>query len=246
MDNTDCEGSLGTITRFLSFYGHGKSIFGDLLISVEQDLLTSRKTPLCEIMKANGSDKGDGWHNYTVLYHHLLEALFDQVDNVFELGVGTNFVDTPSNMGPSGVPGASLRGWTNYFPEAQIYGADIDRRVLFQDERIATLYVDQTDPASVSSLWEHVEPDFDIIIDDGLHEFEANRSFFAGSKHKLKPSGIYIVEDIIAASEILLKYDKYFDACEMSGFLFRLPHTINDHDNAVAVLCGSSIVGLSR
>jgi hypothetical protein len=40
-----------------------------------------------------------------------------------------------------------------------------------------------------------VEP-FDIIIEDGLHTFEANCIFFENSIHKLNKGGIYIVEDI--------------------------------------------------
>jgi hypothetical protein len=38
---------------------------------------------------------------------------------------------------------------------------------------------------------------FDIIIDDGLHEFESNLIFLENSIHKLKPGGYYIVEDLM-------------------------------------------------
>ena len=37
---------------------------------------------------------------------------------------------------------------------------------------------------------------FDIIIEDGLHTFEANKCFFENSIHKVKRGGIYIIEDI--------------------------------------------------
>jgi len=36
----------------------------------------------------------------------------------------------------------------------------------------------------------------DIIIEDGLHTFEANVSFLEGSIEHLRPGGIYVVEDI--------------------------------------------------
>ena len=36
--------------------------------------LLSKKTELCEIMKRNGSDKGLGWHNYTVIYDFLFNS----------------------------------------------------------------------------------------------------------------------------------------------------------------------------
>ena len=35
------------------------------------------------------------------------------------------------------------------------------------------------------------------MIDDGLHELDANINFLKHSIHKLKPFGIYIIEDII-------------------------------------------------
>jgi len=42
--------------------------------------------------------------------------------------------------------------WREYFPNANIYGADIDETILFQDERIATFPLDQTKPESISRL----------------------------------------------------------------------------------------------
>ncbi len=71
-------------------------------------------------------------------------------------------------MGAGGVPGASLRAFRDYLPKATIIGADIDKRILFQDGRIQTYFVDQTDLRSLESLGENI-PDFvDLIIDDGF------------------------------------------------------------------------------
>ena len=47
-------------------------------------------------------------------------------------------------------------------------------------------------------MWNH--PDlygqFDIILEDGLHEFAANVTFFENSIHKLSKYGYFIIEDI--------------------------------------------------
>jgi 23S rRNA U2552 (ribose-2'-O)-methylase RlmE/FtsJ len=95
------------------------------------------------------------------------------------VGLGTNFTDTPSNMGERASPGASLRGWRRYFPKAQILGADIDSRILFSEDRISTFRVDQLSDHTIDILWQKLSNDeFDIIIDDGLHTFEANTRFF--------------------------------------------------------------------
>jgi hypothetical protein len=36
----------------------------------------------------------------------------------------------------------------------------------------------------------------DIIIEDGLHQFDANVCFFENSVHRLAPNGYFIIEDI--------------------------------------------------
>lgn len=151
-------------------------------------------------MDKYGSDKGPRvgnttHHTYTPVYHELFKEMTDRALNVFELGLGTNNVNFPANMGPNGRPGASLRGWRDYFPNSSIYGGDIDKDILFEEDRIRTTYCDQTNPSVVRSMWESL-PDMDIIIDDGLHTFEANVTFFENSIHKLKPTGIFIIEDI--------------------------------------------------
>jgi hypothetical protein len=87
-------------------------------------------------MTRHGSDKGSGWHNYTTVYSTLFWGWHDRPLRILELGLGTN---NPGLMW-HGVPGASLRGWREIFPSALIYGADIDRDILFQEERIKTLF----------------------------------------------------------------------------------------------------------
>ena len=157
-------------------------------------------TPLCPLMDKYGSDKGprkgdSSHHTYTPVYHELFKSMTDRALNVFELGLGTNNTNFLSNMGPNGRPGASLRAWRDYFPRSSIFGADIDKGVLFEEDRIRTAYCDQTNPVVVRSMWESL-PDMDIIIDDGLHTFEANVTFFENSIHKLKPTGMFVIEDI--------------------------------------------------
>jgi hypothetical protein len=99
-----------------------------------------------------------------------------------------------------GAPGVSLRGGRELFPRASVVGADIDRRILFKEDRIKTLYCDQLNPSSIRELWGY--PDLrggaDIIIEDGLHTFEANISFLEESLDHLRPGGIYVTEDILS------------------------------------------------
>jgi hypothetical protein len=166
-----------------------------------------------------GSDKGEiattghpyGWpsHSYADLYEGKFAHCREYIKKVFECGIGTNDPNIPSNMGLFGKPGASLRVWREYFPNALIYGADIDRGALFQEERISTFYVDQTSAGSINLLWNTVDSnEFDLIIDDGLHTFEAGVCLFENSFPKLRQSGIYVIEDVSINS--MVNFRAYF------------------------------------
>jgi SAM-dependent methyltransferase len=108
-------------------------------------------------------------------------------------------------MGICGTPGASLYGWHEFFPNSDIFGADIDTDILFNTDKIKTFYCDQTNPYIIKNMWneEELKYNFDIIIEDGLHEFNANVCFFENSIHKLKPNGYFIIEDIMNSEENL-------------------------------------------
>ncbi len=152
-----------------------------------------------------GTDKGSVnykahiWpqHNYADIYSLLFCSRRQEILKVFELGIGTNNLSLASNMGDYGPSGASLRVWRDYFPNALIVGADIDKSILFQEERIKTFNVDQLDAESVRGLWQSVGGgEFDIIIDDGLHTLEATLNFFSWSIDFLRTTGTYIIEDV--------------------------------------------------
>ena len=141
-----------------------------------------------------GSDKSAG-HNYHHLYGEILKDKHN-ISHVLEIGVGTNNLDVVCNMGPAGVPGASLRAFREYLPNATIFGADLDHRILFQEDRIQTYFVDQTDLASLESLGRKIPHSMDLIIDDGLHSPNANLAVLAFSLERLKNRGWLVIEDI--------------------------------------------------
>ncbi len=209
-----------------------------------------KSTPLCEIMGRNKSDKGSkhiekSWHNYTTFYYSIFRDLREKQLRVFELGLGTNNVNLPSNMGPEGRPGASLFGWAEFFPNSHIFGADIDTNILFHTDRIKTFYCDQTNPEMIKKMWS--EPDlydnFDIIIEDGLHEFSANVTFFENSIHKLNPNGYFIIEDIIHSKEYLFENkikEWEIQHTDCSFTLLKIP-SHNKYDNTLLVVFKRSV-----
>lgn len=142
----------------------------------------------------HGSDKANS-HNY----HHVYGAILCQPERataVFEIGLGTHHTDVVSNMGAQGRPGSSLRAFRDFLPHAQIYGADVDRRVLFSEERIQTFFIDQTDLGAVDALSGQLDRQFDLVIDDGLHSPNANVAALVFGLRHVKPGGYFVVEDI--------------------------------------------------
>jgi SAM-dependent methyltransferase len=146
------------------------------------------------LLDAQGSDKAT-LHNYHHVYGAILTRL-GEVGATLEIGMGTNHEDAVSHMGSAGRPGASLRAFAEFLPAARIYGADVDRRILFQEGRISTFFVDQTDPASFADL--EAQEMFDVIIDDGLHAPNANLAVLLFAMRRLKPGGWLAIEDVPA------------------------------------------------
>jgi len=197
------------------------------------------KTELCNIMKNHGSDKGDDWHNYTQIYSSLFSSLREEVKLVFELGIGSVNPAISSHMKNNYSPGGSLRGWREFFPNVQIYAADIDKDILQPEERITKFYVDQTDPAVVSEMWNQVGVDnFDIIIDDGLHTYKANKVFFENSFKQLSAEGIFIIEDIPNKELNYFRTElaKIATDLDFSTRLLQLKHNSNKTDNNIMII----------
>lgn len=172
---------------------------------------------LTELCEKYNSDKGgnknpflEAGNNYSYFYYQIFNQNRFNYKKIFECGIGTNNTVLESNMTLNGKPGASLRVWKEFFPNAEIYGADIDKNILFSEDKINTFYVDQFDTKSIKEMWKDInEENFDLIIDDGAHFFNANINLYENSFFKLKISGIYVIEDIRLSD--LKKFYKYFE-----------------------------------
>lgn len=161
---------------------------------------TPERTRAAEDLKrhldAHGSDKA-ARHNYHHIYGPVLAGLAPG-SAILEVGLGTNNTDVASNMGPGGRPGASLRAFSEFRPDIDVFGADIDRRILFSEGRIKTFFVDQTAPPTFEDLGRSIGRPLDLVIDDGLHSPNANLATMAFALRNLKPGGWFVIEDISA------------------------------------------------
>jgi len=137
-------------------------------------------------------------HTYTPEYHRLLHAMRKDTKLIVEIGIGNIPLMAPITA-KEYKPGASLRMWRDYFPNAYIVGCDILPDVMFRDERIQTFIVDQSNVDSLNTLIrsaKKIEEYADLILDDGSHQ-EAHMAISFKELWKfVKPNGYYIIEDI--------------------------------------------------
>ena len=141
-----------------------------------------------------GSDKTPRiMHFYTEYYHNLLKDKRDSIKKVLEMGVGS--VELMRHC-PHYVDGASLYMWRDYFPNAQIYGADIVPDLVFKKDRIETFLCDQSNRKSLEALIEKTGTDIDLFVDDGSHKPTHQILTCVTLMPLLKKDVIYIIEDV--------------------------------------------------
>lgn len=150
---------------------------------------------LSEQLTFYGSDKATS-HSYHHLYSRALDNP-ERIGSFLEIGIGTNNPGIVSNMTEAGRPGASLRAWQDFLPEAKIIGADIDAEILFSEGRIRCLHVDQLDLNSLNKLAKSLQYEqLGVIIDDGLHSTQANLHTIQALLPACTQGGWLFVEDI--------------------------------------------------
>jgi len=164
---------------------------GYLKLMPKHESIFSTIKPQINIMNTNSildnlaikhkSDKSSRYHNYAVKYDKILSPYKESFKSILEIGVAQ---------------GQSIKMWTDYFPNATIYGADIspDSKICESySSRIKFHILDQRSAAQLKNL-EQFSP-FDLIIDDGNHFWMEQILTFNIIFPYLKSGGIYIVED---------------------------------------------------
>ena len=144
-----------------------------------------------------GTDKW-GKHTYTPYYFELLKERRHVIKKVIEIGTAE---------------GASLFMWRDFFPNATIYGAEIDpaRVALMENQsRITMIQCDQTSEKDLKRVVAHTGTDVDLIIDDGSHILEDQIFSCKTLLPMFQKHLIYIIEDIQrwhTASKRLKEFD---------------------------------------
>ena len=161
-------------------------------------------TELCKLGYKYGTDKCPQIkHAYTPFYYELFNSRRQSIKKVLEIGIGTtrgNYhqpeIVYELGIRPQLCQGASLYMWRDFFPKAEVYGADTNPEAMFEDERIQTYLCDERKEEDVVRLIETIGSDIDIVVDDASHRV-ADQVFLAKTLLPLlKKDVIYIIEDV--------------------------------------------------
>jgi len=138
---------------------------------------------LLELMQQHKTDKAD--HRFDIPYSFFFDERRHQVKAVLEIGVKR---------------GASLRVWEEYFPEARVFGVDINPKYTRSaSERSRVFIGSQTDHELLRQVSAAADFGFDLIVDDGSHMSDDQVATLKYLWPFLKPPyGIYALEDLHA------------------------------------------------
>ena len=142
------------------------------------------------------TDKVDSSHTYkSINYCNIYEKYFNKIKDKV-----TKFVEI-------GIKDAcSLKMWKEYFPNAIIYGIDIDPRCKqYEEDRIKCLIGDQNDEKFLLNI-KDIIGDYDILLDDGSHITHHQIKSFDILYENCKNNGFYIIEDLRCSYEEYLNH----------------------------------------
>ena len=139
---------------------------------------------LQEIGLINGTDKAG--HTYkNISYLNIYEKHFEKIRNDVKVFVEIGILN-----------GKSLKMWKEYFPNAIIYGIDINPNCKqFEEDRIKILIGDQNNDDFLNKVKSEIK-EIDILLDDGSHITTHQIKTFNYLHELIKSGGFYIIEDL--------------------------------------------------
>jgi cephalosporin hydroxylase len=126
-------------------------------------------------------------HSYLPLYEKLFNKKKETAHDILEIGVQY---------------GGSIKLWSDYFINANIYGLDImnieqmPEDIKNKENIILYSSTDAYDEILFKNTFLNKNKKFDVIIDDGPHTLESFKQFILLYSQIMEDDGILIIEDI--------------------------------------------------
>src|SRR6056297_681229 len=158
--------------------------------------MSTKNMNLTDLADHYGSDKGSTKHRYTELYHMLFHPYRPRKINFLEMGllIGGPEHGVDKDRKTEDLP--SIRMWLDYFPKARIHGLDVSDFSWFEHERYSFHRCDMDDRAEIAAAMDGIEGGLDIVVDDASHASHHQQNAFLEIFPKLKPGGLYVIEDL--------------------------------------------------
>lgn len=133
-------------------------------------------------------------HDYDFFYSALFRPFREAARNVLELGTAA-------------FGGGSLEAFGRYFSQAQVHG--VDTRPL--QIALPNVVCHQADAYS-DKFWSEgplAHTVWDVVVDDGPHTVESQVYVLNTLRKRLSPSGLLVVEDVLASNvdKILARFE---------------------------------------
>lgn len=133
------------------------------------------------------SDKGTEVgprHSYSEFYAKYLDEIRFKELLILEIGL---------------CDGKSLRTWYEYFPNSIIIGLDIDDKTEYNNDRVYTFKLDQSNVSQLNNFVNECREkgyEFDMVLDDGSHHMLDQQITLGYLFPLLKSKGMYFIEDL--------------------------------------------------
>jgi len=108
-----------------------------------------------------------------------------------------------------GTDGESLKMWRDFFNNAEIIGCDINP-IKINEKRINFVQMDQSKEEDLEKF-ALTQEDFDVILDDASHKMRDQQITFAKLFRKLKPGGLFIIENLQTSHEAKMSGKQMFN-----------------------------------
>ena len=119
--------------------------------------------------------------SYLDIYEKYFEKNRFNIKTVLEIGV---------------YKGSSLKMWKEYFPNATIYGIDINPNAKqYEEDRINIIIADQNSDDDLKKIKNSIKS-IDILIDDGSHITKHQIKTYEYLSTNISHNGYYIIEDL--------------------------------------------------
>lgn len=193
-----------------------------IIVMIIVNTMYNDRLSLDDISKQYSLDKSSNYHDYSVYYDNILSDIRNKPIKMIEIGIGTweegkssmkhHWNDKNDPIKENYLPGNSLRAWKQYFHNLDyIVGIDVKKDCMFEEPNIKTELLDSTSSDNTNIIREKYGGDFDVILDDGLHEIDAQVNTFIAFWPLLKKNGIYLIEDIQDPYTLKNQLEKYVE-----------------------------------